>query len=301
MIKIGKSIRRNTFKYITKAIGYEKSTKIVYLFKMKKKLDLNNPTLFNEKIQWLKLNWQKRSIVECADKYQVRKYVADKGYDKILNELYQVCDNPDEILWDQLPNEFVIKTTNSCGTNIIVNNKEELDIKQVKATLIRWLKEDYGLLHLEPHYSYIKPKIIIEKYIKPKNDSLQDYKIFCFNGKPEFVLYIDERNLNNGTKKRGYYSLNWEYLDVTKLPIEDQSRNVVKPYKLEEMITIAEKLSEGFPFVRVDLYNEYEDVIFGELTFTPHGGMAPYYKADFDKKIGDMLKLPNKILKGYTQ
>lgn len=291
-----------TLSSLTKKFGEVKATKIVYKIRMNKNLNLDNPQTFNEKIQWLKLFWQKKIIVESADKYLVREYVESKNLDYILNDLYQVCDSFEEINFKKLPDSFVIKTTNSCGTNLIVSDISELpDNNNLKNQINVWLKTDYGKQHIEPHYSLIKPRIIVEKYMSNGDGNLQDYKIFCFNGKPKFILIIDERDLNTGYKKRGYYSLDWEYVDIMEIPDHEKLKDAERPVKLKDMIEISKKLSEDFPFVRVDLYEVENKVVFGELTFTPHGGMANYYKKGIDNKIGDFLKLPDKTFIGYTE
>lgn len=267
---------------------------------MKKRLDLNNPLTFNEKIQWLKLYWQRKCVSESADKYKVREFIIKKGLGDILLPIYEVSDNPNNIDWCNLPESYVAKTTNSCGTNIIVRNINDVNINENTKKLEKWIKEDYGREHLEFQYSKIKPKIIVEKFIESDNFLPQDYKFFCFNGIPRFILYIDERNLETGNKRKGFYDLEWNYLDY----IDEVKSTIIKdaksPERLEEMIEIAKILSNDFPFVRVDLYNEQGKIIFGELTFTPMGGMANYFKDGIDLKIGNYLKLPEKIYKGYT-
>lgn len=302
MIRVKKIVKKGyhqSIKILTSILGLELTTQLIFKIRTGKTLHLNTPTTFNEKIQWLKLYWQKEKIVECADKYAVRKYVSDKELDYILNELYFVCERPEEIVWDNLPSSYVIKTTNACATNIIVRDAKSVNKKEIIKTLNHWLKVDYGKEHLEPHYSQIKPKIIIEKYIESKTGILQDYKFFCFNGIPQFILVIDERNVETGYKKRGYYSLNWEYMDITKLKKEHQLTNAKQPEKLDEMIDVARELSKDFPFVRVDLYEEEGKIIFGELTFTPHGGMAKYYIRNYEVELGNLIKLPSSKYVGY--
>lgn len=285
---------------LTSILGLKKTTELIFKIRTGKKLDLDNPKTFNEKIQWLKLYWQKKIIVDCADKYEVRKYLLNKQLDFLLNELYQVCDNPNDIEWEKLPSSYVIKTTNACATNIIVKDNSLINKEEVISKINRWLKVDYGKEHLEPHYSKIKPKIIVEKYIESKTGILQDYKFFCFNGRPEIILVIDERNMETGYKKRGYYSLDWKYMDITNLPKEHQLTDAKRPDKLISMIDIAKKLSKDFPFVRVDLYEEGGKIIFGELTFTPHGGMAKYYKENYEVELGGKIVLPNKKYIGFN-
>ncbi|MGY3749283.1 ATP-grasp fold amidoligase family protein [Vagococcus acidifermentans] len=286
---------------LTHIFPEELLTKIAYRLKMKKKLNLRNPSSFNEKLQWLKINWQRRVISDCADKLLVRDYVIKKNLKHTLIELYAVYKNVDDIDWKNLPEKYVIKTTNSCGTNIIVRDSKSIDIKSTKSLLKTWLSEDYGREHLEFQYSKIDPSIIIEEFIESDLPLPQDYKFFCFNGIPKFILCIDERDLGTGKKKKGFYNLEWEYLDYIDEKKSTVLKNAKRPENLDDMIQAAKILSEDFPFVRVDLYSEKGRVIFGELTFTPMGGMANYFKGDTDLEIGTYLELPQKKYKGYVR
>lgn len=268
-----------------------------YLFKraIGKKLNLNNPQDFNEKIQWLKLYWQHPLVVKCADKYEVRDYVKECGCGEILNELYGVYNDVSEIDFNALPQKFVLKTTNSCGTNIICNNKSKLDKDKVFGKLKKWLKIDYGLNYAEIHYSKIKPKIVCEKYIETDAGLLpNDYKVYCFNGKLKVILVITDRE--TGYPQRFFFDLDWEEMDLMKEKIINK-RSPSKPKSLRQMILYAEKLSKRFPFVRVDFYDFKDRPILGEMTFTPVGGLASYYKEDALKMLGDWIELPKKYSK----
>jgi hypothetical protein len=280
-------------------LSEETLVKLGYLLKMKKRLDLNNPRTFNEKIQWLKLFWQKDIVSNCADKYKVRSYVVNKQLSFILLETYGIYKNTEDIAWSDFPDNFVIKTTNSCGTNIFVKDNK-FNKSEINKNLNKWLQEDYGKSHLEFHYSHIEPQILVEEYIDSDNELPQDYKFFCFNGIPKFILYIDERDINTGKKRKGFYDLTWNYLDYIDESKAKVIKNAPMPAKLKEMIEIASKLSEDFPFVRVDLYSEKNRIIFGELTFTPMGGMANYFKKGIDEKIGGYLNLPEEKIKGFN-
>ena len=162
--------------------------KIQYKIKLGRKLNLKNPKRYTEKLQWYKLNYRNPLMTKCADKYEVREYIKSKGLENILNELYGVYDNPEEIDFNKLPNKFVLKTNHSSGTNIFCYNKSELDINSTKKQLDSWIKQKYQAGR-EWSYKNIKPKIICEKLLeRDENNDLPDYKFFCFNGKV-FCLY----------------------------------------------------------------------------------------------------------------
>lgn len=267
------------------------ATKYIYRRATGEKLNLKNPKNFNEKIQWLKLYWKNPLIVKCADKYEVRKYVIDNGFEEILNEMYGIYNNTSEIEWETLPDKFALKTTNGCGTNIICNDKGKFEKEEAFGKLDKWLKKDYGLEFAEIHYSKITPRIISEKYIETDSGLFPiDYKIFCFNGKPEFIYVGIEREKG---LKRVFMDLNWNKLDITK-DSSNNSLNINKPETLDEMLYYAEVLSRPFPFVRIDFYNLDGKVIFGEMTFTPSGGLSTYYKDEALEYLGEILKLPAK-------
>lgn len=265
-----------------------------YLYKKTtgKKLDIKNPKDFNEKLQWLKLYWRHPLVSKCADKYEVREYVRDRGCKEILNELYGVYDDVRQIDWGLLPEKFVLKTTNSCGTNIICRDKSSLDKNKACRKLSRWLKTDYGLCYAEIHYSKIKPRVICERYIESDGKALpNDYKIFCFNGMPRIIQVITERG--SGHPKRYFYDLEWNVMDLTNEYLTEM-KELCRPKNLDQMIAYSRRLAKGFPFVRVDFYDTEERAILGEMTFTPVGGLATYYREEALKKFGDWISLPKK-------
>ena len=189
-----KKIGKKFFEILTR-ISPRLSAKILYIYRTKEIPHLKNPKKFNEKMTNLKLTYKDNQLVsQCADKYGVREYVKSKGLEHILNELYLICNNPDEIDFDKLPDKFALKCTHGCGYNIICNDKSKLDIKETKTKLNKWLKEKYGLATQELHYLNIKPRIICEKYLCDENGKLPlDYKIYCFNGVPKCILVCSER------------------------------------------------------------------------------------------------------------
>lgn len=262
-----------------------------YYIKFKKKLNLTNPINFNEKIQWLKFNEFNGDIYTlCADKYKVREYVIAKGCGEILNELYGVYDDPQDIDYRALPNKFALKCNHGAGYNIICDSKASLDIEKTNKQLNKWLKQDFSTHFIEPQYKKIDRKILCEKYIENERGGFpEDYKFYCFNGKPYAVMVCMERE--KGTPKFYYFDMNWN-----PLPFEDtveliNTNSYPKvPEGFNRMKEYAVKLAADFKFVRADFYLLNGKVIFGELTFTPSAGLDVTLQ-EADAILGSQLKL----------
>ena len=266
-----------------------------------KKLDLKNVEGFNEKILWLTLYWQDQKIVECADKYGLRKYVKDVlDSDSILPELYGVYESIEDIEWDKFADKFVIKCTHGCKYNIICEDKNQLNRMDVNKKLASWMNSYYGPSTYEPQYNAMKHRIIVEEYIETEAGLYpDDYKLYCFNGEVKAVLVcMNRENSLKGNEKLvlEWYDIEWNILDIGA---EKNNMKAVKPSCLKEMIRYAEILSKPFPFVRVDFYDRHEPIL-GEMTFTPMYGMAKYYSEEGNRLLGSWLKLPNhKLRKKY--
>jgi len=261
------------------------NTKFLYWDVMGHRLDLVNPKDYNEKIQWLKLNWKAPLISHCADKYGVREYVKSCGYEDILNELYGVYDKTDDINWESLPDRFVFKCTHGCGYNIIFTDKSKLNKKDSLMKLNKWMRSKYGLRYVEYHYLSIKPRIICERYIETESGSLpNDYKISCFNGKPHYV------EVQTGGIKRHYFYMQWNWLDLV-LPKYNIGERPVKPFCWDKMVEVASLLSQQFPFVRIDLYDDKGKVVFGEMTFTPSAGLMRVFSEAGLNYAGGLIEL----------
>lgn len=248
-----------------------------------------------EKLFWLHRYWQHPLIVQCADKYRMREYVKECGLDHILVPLLGAYDDANEIDFDGLPNQFVLKCNHGCGYNIICTDKSKLDIDATKRKLNTWMKEVYGLNSFELHYSKIEPKIISEEYLDfsyPENAI--DYKIHCINGEPYCFLLCFDRDYVKGGVELASYSVDWEKKDYLK---QESIKSVAKPAELEQMLEYARILSKPFPYVRVDLYCINKSVLVGELTFTPAGSIMDYYKDSTLEAMGEALKLPRKYRK----
>ncbi|KAG4097204.1 TupA-like ATPgrasp-domain-containing protein [Neocallimastix lanati (nom. inval.)] len=263
-----------------------------YKLKTKSKnFDIENPKTYNEKIQWLKLYDNYPLKTQITDKYLVRGWIKEKIGEKYLIPLLGVWDSFDEINFDLLPNQFVLKTNHGSHFNIIVKNKSTLNIEEAKKKINKWMKTNFAFNGFQFQYLEIKPKIIAEKYIENINGDVYDYKVFCFNGKAESILVINDRK----TKlKMSFYDLNWNKLDY----IYSFSLNkeiVPKPKNLNLLIELAEKLAEGFSHVRVDFYILNDSTIkFGEMTFSSMNGRCRWKPIQQDKIFGDLIKLPSK-------
>lgn len=268
--------------------------KLYYLLVLKKRLNLNNPQTFNEKLNWLKLYvWPKSPlVVQCTDKYAVRKYVESVGLADTLNDLIGVWDKPEDIPWDALPEKFALKCTHGCMYNVICPDKSKLDIQTTEKQLKKWMKEKYGWYLLEKHYNAINPRIICEKYLE---DDIIDYKFFCFDGEPDFMYVSDGlvTHINGGIT---FFDMDGNRLPFARTDFSERD-NVVLPECYEEMKEIARKLSKGFPFVRVDLFCVNKKIYFSELTFTPSAGLNRFSPASADSEIGKRWNLDteNKI------
>lgn len=283
------------FKLLTR-ISPRLNTQVWYRLRFGKWLDLKHPQTSNEKVLWLKLNtyYNNPLITQCADKYAVREYVKEKGCGEILNDLLGVWTNPDEIDFNALPNKFVLKNNYYYHMNMVVADKSKLDIEATRKELKEWLKSDGHLVRSEMQYAAIPKKIIAERFIETEDGlAPADYKIYCCNGKPTYVMVCVGREQN--VKPKFYYfdtkgNLQRELTrDGLNAPI-DFHYEIPEGWK--EMIHYAEKLSEPFPFVRADFYLEKGKVIFGELTFTPAAGLDADKLPYTDKLLGDIISLP---------
>jgi len=288
--KLYRIIRNRVKTSYYRRLSDERYLKIIFNKIFKRSLDLNSPKSFNEKLQWLKLYWRDPIAEQCADKYLVREYVKEKGLGNTLNALIDVYDNVDQINFDKLPDQFVLKCTHGSGCNIICKDKNLLNWYDAKKKLSSWMKINYYWPGREWVYKDLKPKIICEKYLEDiKSGELYDYKFLCFSGKPEYIFFCSDRE---NTVKSDYYNLDWELMDF-KGEYPRSNKKHPKPEKLSEMVEYAKVLSNGFPFVRVDFYVAEGIVYFGELTFFHHGGFGRYYPENIDYELGNKLVLPS--------
>ena len=266
-------------------------SKLYFRHVLGKSLDLKNPKSFNEKLQWLKLYYwpENPKAVQCADKYAVRSYIKEMGKEEILNELLFAWDSVDEICWEELPEQFVLKCNHGCGYNILCPDKSKLDEKTVKRQLRKWMRENFYKFNEEPHYGRIPKKIICEKYL---GDNVINYNIYCFNGKPTFFSLAG--GLGNGVGEHlTYYNVDGTKADFRNggYPAGD---NVLSPL-LPQMVEMAQYLSQGFPMVRVDLFDVNGRIILSEMTFTPGGALIPFEPDAADCMLGEKLDISQQM------
>lgn len=263
---------------------------------MGRTLDLENPRTFNEKLQWLKLYDRKPEYTVMVDKYKVRDYIKEKLGEEYLIPLLGVWDNPDEIDFEALPNQFVLKCNHNSGLGMyICKDKSKLtskDIGRIRKNLSKGLAQDYYLTGREWPYKNVPQKIICEKYMTDSADSsdFTDYKFFCFDGYVDCVMVCLERS--SGETKFYFFDKDW---NLKRLNVRGKNApegfTISKPDQMDKMFEIAAKLSEGLPFARIDLYQSNGHIYFGEITFFPDSGFDANLLPETDKYFGNLICL----------
>lgn len=283
-------------KYVSLFFSDKLYLKIQYSLIMKKKLDFNNPQTFNEKMQWIKLYDRNPSYTLLVDKHAVRKYVTEKIGEEYLIPLLGVWSNPDEIDFDSLPEQFVLKCNHNSGLGAcFCKNKSKLNVEKTKENLRKGLNQNYYLLGREWPYKNVSPKIIAEKYMKNSissddEDGMVDYKFYCFNGKAKFA-YISQNLDNLQLARISYVTLDAEAAPFKRADYRAFDVLPPKTNQWKKMLELAEVLSKGIPFVRVDFYDVDDKIYFGELTFFPGGGYTKLYPEEWDYKLGQLISL----------
>lgn len=271
--------------------------KIVYRLKMKKKLDLKNPKTFNEKLQWLKLYDQKPEYTQMVDKYEAKWYVADCIGNEYVVPCYGVWGSFDEIPFDELPNQFVLKCTHDSGGLVICRDKDRLDKAAAKQKIEKSLKRNYYCGSREWPYKNVKPRIIAEQYFEDENEQagLRDYKFFCFNNEPRFV-YLSEGLENHETAKISFYDLEGKQMPFHRTDYRPMAEGTVFPDTMKKMEQVARKLAAcvDAPFVRIDLYSVSGHIYFSEITFYPCSGYLPIEPENWNEILGSWIEVPEK-------
>ncbi|WP_051199246.1 ATP-grasp fold amidoligase family protein [Butyrivibrio hungatei] len=264
-----------------------------YYKKKKYFFDFNNPKTFCEKIQWAKLCRRDAIFTHLTDKIAVRDYVREKIGNKYLVPLIGgIYNDSEDIDFEKLPNEFVIKTNHGCGCNIIVLDKSRLDVVEVKKKIRQWINHNYAYDMFELQYKDIVPKIYIERnLLSVSHGNLADYKFFCFNGKVFCIYVMTDGYPDHSKSKLGIFDRNFNLMDYRRKDFCPIDKQLDKPINYDHMVEIAEKLSEGFSHVRVDLYNIEGNIYFGEMTFTTGGGYFEHVPEEFDTILGEQWNL----------
>ncbi len=267
-----------------------------YYYHFKRFPDLRNPKTFNEKLQWLKLYDRKPVYTTMVDKYEAKKYVAEKIGEEYIVPTYGVWERFDDIDFESLPEQFVLKCTHDCGGLVIVKDKDQLDVAAAKTKIEGSLKTNYFWEGREWPYKNVKPRIIAEKYLSDeKKGDLPDYKFFAFGGKVKIMFVTTERQ-GGDEPKFDFFDENFQHLPVRNSH-PNAEKQPEKPQNFELMKTLAEKLSEDIPVLRVDFYEVEGKVYFGELTFFSRSGLVPFRPPEWDKKLGDWISLPEKTVR----
>lgn len=265
--------------------------RLLFRLKMGYPLDLKNPQTFNEKLQWMKLYDRKPEYTKLVDKYQVKQYVAAAIGKQYIIPTLGVWDRFEDIDFSSLPEQFVLKTTHGGGGGgvVVCRNKSTFDIDNARDKIVSSLKNDIYRSLREWPYKDVPKRIIAEKYIHDGNDELRDYKFFCFNGhvkcfKIDFNRFIDHH--------ANYYNPDGNLLPFgEECYLPDYSKTLEIPDNLHDMIELAESLSKGHPFLRVDLYNTKGKIYFGELTFFPASGLGKFTSPEWDSQLGEYINL----------
>lgn len=269
--------------------------KLRYRIKMHKRLNLKNPQTFNEKLQWLKLHDRNPDYTKMVDKYEVKKYVADIIGEEYIIPTLGIYDKFEDIDFNKLPKQFVIKCTHDSGGMVICKDKEKLDIANAKKKIEKSLKINYFYQGREWPYKNVNRKIIIEKYM---GDDLIDYRFYCFNGDVKYIYqYINESQPDNSKPEPAncnIYDIDWhlqEFHQASKPTVEKK----FAPKTLDKMIKFSRIISKSIPFLRVDFYEIDGRIYFGELTFYPGGGFSKFYPDKWDYTLGDYIILNKKM------
>lgn len=259
-----------------------------YRARLGKKLNLDMPQEFNEKLQWLKLYDRNLQYSLLVDKYSSKAYVAKTIGEKYLIPTLGVWDEFDQIDFSNLPNQFVLKCTHDSGGVVLVRDKKKLNMKAAREKINKSLKRNYYKVGREWPYKNVPHRIIAEAYM---GDNLQDYKIFCFNGKPKMTLVCSNRFEKTGLCE-DFFDNNWKHLNLKRPNHDNYYGDIKKPQGFDIMLKLAEELSRNLPFARIDFYDINGKLYFGEITLYPANGFEGFDPPEWDRIIGDWLVLP---------
>lgn len=259
-------------------------------------MNWKNPQDINEKINWMKFNFDTSEWSRLADKYLVREYVKERIGEDVLVKLFGVWERAEDIDFEQLPERFVLKTNHGAGTILPVLDKSKMDVNKTRKQLNDWLSLRFGYNTVEPHYLKIPPLVIAEEYLENVDDfskSLVDYKVFCFSGKPYCVLVCYDRVLGSHTNL-SFYDCDWRFIpNILSGRHKGEGLKIPKPNCLPQLLDYSAKLAKGHPQVRVDFYIVNNKIYFGEMTFTSQGGYMDYISREYSLKMGSLINIPN--------
>ena len=276
---------------IGKYLSDKSYLKLKFKASMGKRLNLKNPQTFSEKLQWLKLYYRNPEYTPLVDKQLVKRYVAEKIGEEYVIPTLGVWNSVDEIDFDALPNQFVLKCTHDSGGLVVCKDKAKLDVEKAKATMRKALTSDFYFSGREWPYKNVERKIIAEQYMEDaETKELRDYKFFCFDGEPKALFVASERPHDT---RFDFYDVEFNHLPFTNGHLW-ASKEIKKPATFDKMIEFAAVLSQGMPHARVDFYEVNGKLYFGEITFFHHNGMCPFEPEEWDYTFGSWLTLPEK-------
>lgn len=276
-------------KYLSKYLPDRLYLYIKYYIRTGEFLNLKTPVKFNEKIQWLKINDRRHVYTQMVDKYEAKNYVAKQIGSTVIIPTIDIWDNFKDINFDELPEQFVLKTTHDSGGVYVCKNKSSLNIDLCENILNTSLGRNYYYHGREWPYKGIKPRIIAEEYLVDEtNEQLKDYKIFTFNGEPKIIQVDYDRHI---THKRNLYDLDWTYIDGSIGFPTDPSYTISKPIMLDLMLEYSKKLSKNIPHLRVDFYSVGTKIYFGELSFYHGSGFEKFSPESLGEQFGEWLEL----------
>jgi hypothetical protein len=259
-----------------------------------KKLNLKKPETFNEKLQWLKIHDRRQEYTAMVDKYEAKRYVAERIGEEYIIPTLGVWGSFDEIDFDSLPDQFVLKCTHDSGGLAICRDKNSFDKAGAKAKIERSLKRNYYWTSREWPYKNVKPRIIAEQYMEDGTGApgLTDYKFFCFGGEPK-LLYASQGLENHATASISFFDLDGKRMPFYRSDYRPMEGDLALPKNFAQMREVAAQLAKevAAPFVRIDLYSIGGKTMFSEITFSPCGGMLPFEPAEWDKTLGDWIQL----------
>ncbi len=258
-----------------------------------KRLNLKNPKTFNEKLQWLKLHDRNPMYTTMVDKVEAKKWVAECIGEEYIVPTLGIWNNADDIDFDKLPDQFVLKCNHNSGRLYICRDKSKLDIPNVRRNLRKWLKQDWFLHGREWPYKNVKRRILAEKMLPLDviNDDgdIADYKFMCFNGKVKYLFVVTERHSDDGLKVT-IFDTKWNKMPFTRhCPASEKT--LLRPKNYDKMIELAEKLASGIRFLRVDFYEVNNSIFWGELTFFPGCGFEEFVPEEWDERLGKLIVL----------
>ena len=263
--------------------------RIRYFQKLHRRLNIREPKLFTEKLQWLKLNERSHLHTICADKVKAKEYVSEIiGQEHVIPILF-CSSNVDDFIKESIPKfPFILKTNHDSGSYMIFENCPSIDYDNIRRYLKKKLEENYYLIGREWEYKDIEPMYFIEPLLRDSFGGrvLNDYKIHCFNGSPQYIQTIFDRNED---VKENWFDIHWDPVDVYYF--SSKKKVISKPVFLKKMLSLAELLCQPFRYVRIDFYEVNGSLYFGEFTFRPYGGLMRWNPPEFDRKLGDMLSI----------